>query len=220
MVRIRQSVGKKGSQRWIQKLINEKPELLNNKILEHFTNNEQIYWLSPLKQDEYAEYSDKESLDLLGINLEKRALSSFWPIGGPHWDGLGKSNAGNLFFVEAKSHVSELYSCVGAKGKSLDLILRSLKEVKNYLSPNSPVDWSKGFYQYTNRLAHLYLFRTLNGKPAYLVFLYFLNDSQMGGPSSMSEWKAAIKLLHTFLGIRRHKLQRYVLDIFIDVSKL
>jgi hypothetical protein len=139
MVRVRQSAGKKGSQRWIQKLINEKPELLQNQILEHFTKNEQICWLSPLKQDEYAEYSDNESLDLLGINLEKRALTRFWPAGGSHWDGLGKSNSGNLFLVEAKSHIGELFSCVEAKGKSLDLILRSLEEVKEYLCPNSPV---------------------------------------------------------------------------------
>jgi hypothetical protein len=220
MVRVSQSCGVKGSQKWIQKVVNERPELLTNKILEHLNKDEQIYWLSPREEDEYAEYSDKESLDLLGINLEKRSLSSFWPIGGPHWDGLGRSNTGKLFLVEAKSHIGELYSCVGAKGKSLELIRRSLEDVKHYLAPKSPVDWSNGFYQYANRLAHLYLFRNLNGKPAYLVFLYFLNDSEMGGPSSITEWKAAIKLLHTFLGIRQHKLQRYVLDIFIDISEL
>ena len=220
MVRVRQSAGKKGSQILIQKLINENPELLRNQILEQLSKKEEICWLSPLKEDDYAEYSDKESLDLIGINLEKRPLTSFWPVGGPHWDGLGRSNSGNLFLVEAKSHISELFSCTGANGKSLDLILRSLKEVKEYLCPNSPVDWSKGFYQYANRLAHLYLLRTLNEKPAYLVFLYFLNDSEMKGPSSISEWKAAIELLHTFLGIRRHKLQRYVLDVFIDVFEI
>jgi len=220
MVRVSQSLGIKGSQKWIQKVVNEKPELLTNKILEHLNKNEQIYWLSPREEDEYAEYSDKELLNLLETNLEKRPLSSFWPVGGPHWDGLGKSDTDKLFLVEAKSHISELYSCVGAKGKSLDLIRRSLEEVKQYLAQKSPVDWSNGFYQYANRLAHLYLFRTLNGKSAYLVFLYFVNDSEMGGPSSITEWKAAIKLLHTFLGIRQHKLQRYVLDIFIDVSKL
>ncbi len=35
---------------------------------------------------------------------------------------------------------------------------------------------TKGFYQYINRLAHLYLLRVLNKIPAYLVFVYFVND--------------------------------------------
>jgi len=222
MVCVRHSLGTKGSKKWIQKLVNEKPELLNHQILEHLkrNQNEFIRWLSPLKNYQYAEYSDQESLDLLGINLEKRPLASFWPVGGPRWDGLGKSESGDLFLIEAKSHIGELFSCVRAKGKSLNLILQSLEETKKYLRPNSPVDWSKDFYQYANRLAHLYLLREQNNQTAYLVFVYFVNDSEMAGPSSISEWKGAIELLHTYLGIRRHKLQKYSLDIFIDVAQL
>jgi len=222
MVRVRQSVGPKGSKKWIQKLVSEKPELLNHQILEHLKGdqNEAIVWLSPLKNCQYAEYSDQESLDLLGISLEKRPLDGFWPIGGPRWDGLGKSESGNLFFVEAKSHIGELFSSVRAKDKSLSLILRGLEETKKFLCPNSPVDWSNGFYQYANRLAHLYLLRDQNNQVAYLVFVYFVNDSEMAGPSSISEWKGAIELLHTYLGIRRHKLQKYILDLFIDVTQL
>ena len=223
MVRIRQSVGSKGSKKWIQRLVNEKPELLNQQIFEHLneSQNELIRWLSPLKCDEYAEYSDQESLDLLGIELEKRSLSSFWPVGGPQWDALGLGGSGRFFLVEAKSHISELFSCVRAKDeKSLNLIHKSLDDTKSYLGPNSPVDWSRGFYQYANRLAHLYLLRTLNDKAAHLVFVYFLNDAEMAGPSSISEWKGAIELLRTFLGIRRNKLQKSILDIFINVTRL
>lgn len=223
MLRVRQSAGSKGSKKWIQKLVNEKPELLNKQILEHLneSQNKLIRWLSPLKYDEYAEYSDQESLDLLGIGLEKRSLSSFWPLGGPQWDALGMSDSGRFFFVEAKSHITELFSCVRANDeKSLSLIRKSLNDTKGYLSPNSPVDWSQGFYQYANRLAQLYLLRALNDKAAYLVFVYFLNDAEMAGPSSTSEWKGAIELLHAFLGIRRNKLQKYILDIFIDVARL
>jgi hypothetical protein len=217
-------VGSRGSKKWIQKLVNEKPELLNRSILERLkeSENERIRWLSPLRCDEYAEYSDQESLDLLGIRLERRPLSSFWPVGGPQWDALGAANGSELFFfVEAKSHVGELFSCIRAKDeKSLSLIRKSLDDAKSYLSPHSPVDWSRGFYQYANRLAHLYLLRTLNNKAAYLVFVYFLNDIEMAGPSSISEWKGAIELLRTFLGIRRNKLQRSILDVFIDITRL
>ena len=223
MVRVPQSAGSRGSKKWIQKLVNEKPELLNRQISKQLntSQNELIRWVSPLKHDKYAEYSDQESLNLLGIELKERSLSSFWPLGGPQWDALGMSNSGRFFFVEAKSHISELFSCVGAKDeKSLSLIRKSLAETKRYLSPNSPVDWSRGFYQYANRLARLYLLRTLNHKAAHLVLVYFLNDAEMAGPRSISEWKSAIELLRTFLGIRRNKLQKDILDIFIDVTEL
>ena len=81
-------------------------------------------------------------------------------------------------------------------------------------------DWSKRFYRYANRLAHLYFLRVLNKKPAYLVFVYFVNDTQMKGPESREEWEGAIKLLNTFLDLKRHKLSPFVVDVFIDVNKL
>jgi len=76
------------------------------------------------------------------------------------------------------------------------------------------------FYQYANRIAHLYLLRVLNGIPAYLVFVYFLNDEIMGGPKTEEEWIGALKLLHAYLGIGRNKLGKFVIDVFIDVRDL
>jgi hypothetical protein len=222
MPRYRQSMSKKGSQKWVQKPINEKPELLNLHIIEelHLPENEHIHWLSPLKNDEYAEYTDQECLDLLGVSLQKRPLVDFWPENGPHWDALGKSDSGKLFLVEAKSHISELISSIGAKDEnSVRRIRQSLEETKDFLNSNAKVDWSRGFYQYANRLAHLYLLRQ-NDLPAYLVFVYFLNDSAMAGPATIDQWKGAIELLHTYLGITRHKLQKYTADVFIDVTQL
>jgi len=221
MARCTQSVGKKGSQKWIQKLVNEKPELLNSHLKEelHLPKSEQVRWLSPLKSDDYAEYSDQDSLDRLGVSLKKKPLADFWPENGPQWDALGKSNSGRLFLVEAKSHIGELSSFTGAKGNSLNKILQSLNETKDFLNSTIQTDWSRGFYQYANRLAHLYLFRQ-NDLPAYLVFVYFLNDAEMNGPATIDTWKGAIELLHTYLGIRRHKLQKYIADVFIDISQL
>jgi hypothetical protein len=221
-MRVPQEKGYKGSKKWLQKLINEKPEQLNRQIIEQTGQNAtySINWLSPKKEDDYAEYSDIDCLNLLGISLDKRPLKTFWPDRGPQWDALGKSDSGDLFFMEAKSHISELVSFTDAKGNSLDLILKSLNETKQYLNPDSRVDWANGFYQYANRLAFLYLLRTLNEKPAYLVFVYFLNDSEVDGPSSIEEWKGALELLHTYFGLKRHKLQRYVIDAFINVEKI
>jgi len=220
MARCRQSPGKKGSEKWIQKLVNEKPELLSSRIAEELKlpESERIRWLSPLKNDEYAEYSDWESLNLLGVSLKKRPLADFWPENGPQWDALGKSNSEKLFLIEAKSHIGELSSSTRAENNSLQKICRSLEETKSSLGSNAKVDWSRGFYQYANRLAHLYLLRQ-NDLPAYLVFVYFLNDSEMAGPATIDQWKGAIELLHTYLGITRHKLQKYTADVFIDVTQ-
>ena len=221
MPRINQFPALKGSQKWIQKLVNEKPDLLNSQIKNQLNLQETdtITWLSPLAEDEYAEYQDQGFLDLLNIKLTKVSLSDFWPARGPVWDGLGRSETGKVFLVEAKSHISEVLSSkTGAGVKSLSKIKKSLNETKSFLNSTSEHDWTSTFYQYTNRLAHLYLLRTLNKIPAYLVFVYFVNDEEMNGPQSIDEWPGAIKLLHSFLGIGRHKLSKYIADIFIDVE--
>ena len=221
MARHSQSACYKGSQKWIQRLVNERQELLNLRITKEsrLPEGDDITWLSPLKDDDYAEYSDEGCLRLLGVNLEKRPLTSFWPQNGPQWDALGRSRSGKLFLVEAKSHISELVSSIRAKDRSsVQRIRQSLEETKDFLNSSSEVDWSFGFYQYVNRLAHLYLLRQ-NQLPAYLVSVYFVNDSEMQGPTSINQWKGAIELLHSFLGIRRHKLQ-FMADVFIDVDDL
>jgi hypothetical protein len=174
-----------------------------------------------LNDDDYSEYRDQAFIDLLELNLKEKPLEDFWPEGGPQWDALGRSSSENLFLVEAKSHVGELISTMKAKDEdSARAIRSSLQETKRFLGSNAQVDWSCGFYQYTNRLAHVYLLRQLNKLPAYLLFVYFINDTEMKGPTSINEWKGAIELLHSYLGIRRHKLKDAVTDIFIDIKCL
>jgi hypothetical protein len=222
MARFPQTQAEKGSQKWIQKLVNDKPEILNSQIWStlNFSEKENIQWLSPLKNDDYAEYRDQAFLKLLNVKLEKLSLNEFWPKGGPQWDALGRSASGKLFLVEAKSHIPELISTSQAKDEnSAKRILKSLREVKDYLGANTNLDWSKGFYQYTNRLAHLYLLRK-NGLCAYLVFVFFISDSQVKGSTTVSEWKGAIKLLRSCLGIGKHKLTKYIANIFVDVNQL
>ena len=223
MPRISQGPGVKGSQKWIQKLVNEKPDLLNSPIRTQLDlpDTEKITWLSQIADDDYAEYQDEAFLDLLGIKLPKVSLSDFWPSRGPVWDGLGKSETEKVFLVEAKSHISEVLSPkTGARVTSLRKIKKSLDETKTFLHSNSEHDWASTFYQYTNRLAHLYLLRELNDVSAYLIFVYFLNDEDMNGPKSIDEWHGAIKLLHSFLGVGRHRLSEFTADIFIDVRML
>ena len=223
MSRYPQTTGTKGSLKWTQKLINEKPHLLNTGLRSvfDFKDAEEIEWVSPLKDDEYAEYRDGAFLKRLGISLDKGPLKAFWPNQGPQWDALGRTNSGKILLVEAKAHVEELLSPpTRATGKSLRKIQTALAETKTYVNSKSEADWFSYFYQYTNRLTHLYLLRALNDIPAFLVFIYFLNDEVMQGPSTEAEWRAAIKLTHKYLGIKRNKLSRYVGDVFIDVGEL
>jgi len=77
MPRIPQGPQVKGSQKWIQKLVNEKPDLLNSHIRTQLNlpDTDTITWLSPLAEDEYAENRDQARqkhggqafLDLLNI---------------------------------------------------------------------------------------------------------------------------------------------------------
>jgi hypothetical protein len=221
MARFPQQKAEKGSQRWLQILVNEKPEILNSLICSSlsFVENEFIEWRSPLKSDGYAEYRDQAFLDRLGITLEKAPLQQFWPKGGPQWDALARSSSGKLFLVEAKSHIPELISSLRATDKkSIKRIKQSLKETKKYLNSTARADWSQGFYQYTNRLGHLFLLREKNNLPAYLIDIYFLSDVEMNGPSTSNEWKGAIELLNSYLGIRKHELLKYTSNLFININ--
>ncbi len=82
------------------------------------------------------------------------------------------------------------------------------------------MEWSGTFYQYTNRLAHLFFLRTLNRQPARMVFLDFVDDKDMGGPTSHEEWEGAIKVTEVYLGLPRHKLRPFVHHVFVDVNDL
>lgn len=221
MSRIPQIEGQKGSLKWIQLLVNQAPEILNAQIKNYYElpDDEEINWLSPKVEDDYAEYRDRAFIDLLDIDLVNVPLNEFWPSCGPQWDALAKSNKEGIFLVEAKAHIPEINSPgTKAKGESRHQIQKSLEKTIQHLNANSEVDWMNSFYQYTNRLAHLYLLRELNNLPSYLVFVYFINDTEMNGPKSENEWRGALKLLHTYLGVGRNKLSKYILECFIDIA--
>lgn len=214
----------KGSQKWLQIVVNEQPDLINPVLsdLLGLSQAGSIHWLSPVEKDDYAEYRDRQFLERLGITLEK-PLTEFWPRNGPQWDGLAKTDRGDLILVEAKAHIPEMVSDpTGAKSKtSLTRIHNSLEATKQFVGSRSKTDWSINFYQYTNRLAHLYLLREQNSLPAYLVFVYFIGDREVDGPKSQAEWEGAIELMKSHLGIsKRHALSDYILDVFVDVDEL
>jgi hypothetical protein len=224
MGRFPQPKGQRGSLKWVQLVVNNCPELISIPLREAFSlpSGTHISWLSPLCSDEFAEYRDERFLNRLGISLEQHPLTTFWPRLGPQWDALARCDSGEVFLVESKAHVKELISPgTKASGQSKILIDRSLKEVQSFLEVRAVVDWSKILYQYTNRLAHLYLLRKLNGVRAFLVFVYFIGDREMGGPLTAEEWESAIQVVKAVLSLREaNKLSKYILDVFIDIAEV
>jgi len=215
MGRFPQPKGIRGSLRWVQHFVNKASNVLDAAI-----GIGPIQWRSPLASDGYSEYRDSCFLDLLGIELPRRPLLSFWPARGPQWDALGRAESGELILVEAKAHVGEILSPGSrASADTLPLIRASLSETATGLGAlPGAVDWSQRFYQYTNRLAHAYLLSQVNGLPTLLVFLYFIGDREMDGPDSRREWDAALAVLHEALGLRG-RVPLYVKDAFVDVAR-
>jgi hypothetical protein len=147
-------------------------------------------------------------------------LSNFWPKRGPQWDALATFGDHGVILVEAKAHVGEMLSPASqASAESLKMIKSALNKTKRFYKAKPGCDWSKRFYQYANRLAHLYFLRELNGFDAYLVFVNFLNDPDLDGPHTEREWRAAIKVLHEALGVRGKLPRKHVIDVFVDVGE-
>ena len=216
-----------GSQYWLRVTVNEAREIINREIRAAVTlaPNEEIEWISPLPPA-YIEYQDQQFVDQLRINLPLVPLKDFWPRRGPVWDALARTTKDTrttikVFLIEAKAHIAEIDSSEsGASSRSLHQIAKSLNDTRTFLNANPIVDWTRTFFQYTNRLAHLYLLRELNGIDAYLLNIYFINETRLKGPSTKEEWKGALALLKTHLGITRTKMTPYIKDLFIDVNDL
>ncbi len=203
--------------------MNEKPELINAPLRSalRLQTDAPIDWLSPLKKDDYAEYRDEPFLKQVGVEPSLKSLSDFWPKRGPQWDALSTFGERGVILVEAKAHVDEMLSPPSqASPDSLNKIKKALNKTKRFYQARPGCDWTKRFYQYVNRLAHLYFLRELNGIDAYLVFVYFLNDPDLDGPKTEREWRAAIKVLHEALGLRGNLPEKYVIDVFVDVGAL
>ncbi|MCJ7773303.1 MAG: hypothetical protein MUP22_09250, partial [Desulfobacterales bacterium] len=222
MGRIIQKTGVKGSLKWIQAFVNEQPHLLGTPIKKFIRADKgrNIEWLSPLANDDYSEYRDQAFLDLLGIELSKKKLKYFWPNRGPQWDALGRTGNEAYFLVEAKAHISEIISsCKAYSPKSKTRIKKGLIQTQKYLGLKPHIDFTRGLYQYANRLAHLYFLRVLNDIPAYLVFVFFIDDPTHIS-TSKAEWTGALQVMRSFLGGNNHKLSKYVIDVFVDVNNI
>lgn len=220
MGRIIQKSNSHGSLKDLQILINQKEDLLDTKISNLLEEKVDILWVSPLKADQYAEYRDDDFLSKLELTkVISNKLDEFWPKRGPQWDALGKYKD-KCFLVEAKANLKEFKTSPSkAKEKAKKQIMKSFDEVKKYLQITNSINWSGYYYQYTNRIAHLYYLRVLNKIDAYLINVYFINDSTVNGPTTIEKWQESIKNAKQLLGLySKHKLEKYIIDVFIDVK--
>ena len=230
-VKARQHSGRasKGSQFHLQNLVNDYPEHLNCLILS-VSPSLRTYaathpkWVSPLASDDYAEYQDVQFLEAIGFPKLSKKLADFWPQRGPVWDALatveGKSGSQGVILLEAKSHIMELAGkgC-GATGKSLEQIKKSLTTVKRELKVKRNIDWLGDYYQYANRLAHLYFLNIEGQVPTWMVFLYFIGDVEQNSPSTVTEWASPIDQIHEKLGLPKdHLLTSEIVNVFAPVS--
>jgi hypothetical protein len=220
-LRVRQPEGTKGSLKWIQRAVASNPNLLAAAIRDvgALQLGEQINWSSPRPDDGWAEYRDGDFLDRVGHPELRPALTAFWPTRGPQWDALGRGSGGTVVLVEAKSHFGELTSSCQAAPESLAVIERSLAATKTAIGTGADADWLNGFYQYANRVAHLQFLRD-HMVPAVLVFVYFTNDREMGGPRSREEWEAGLLAVHRHLGFNADSNSAGIVSIYIDTETL
>ncbi len=222
MSRYPQDSNSHGSLKDLQVAINVKKNYLDAEISKVIGKQMKVDWKSPLKADDYAEYRDEDFLKKLGIlNKMEYPLINFWPDNGPQWDALGVSGD-EIILVEAKANTPEMVSSGTKAGiDSRRKIENSLDELKKYLSVSDSIDWTVTFYQYVNRIAHLYYLREKNKIKAHLLFIYFINDVSVNGPKTKDEWLGAIQTMECYLGLaKKHKLRKYIHDVFIDVKKI
>lgn len=210
-MRIEQPSGTRGSLKWLQIAVNKAPHLLQPESLPPIT------WRSPLTADNHAEYRDAAFLDLLGLGHLGPALAKFWPRRGPQWDALGVTAEGPVL-VEAKAHTGEFQSSpTQASPEALARIRAAFAEVQNDLRIETATDWSRRYYQFANRIAHLWWLRQ-QGVPASLLFVSFLNDTEMNGPDRPEIWHAVFDAADDALGLKgKTSLHAHIHHVMPDV---
>lgn len=212
------------SEHWMRLAANDAAGLINQKIKLAFgwDDQESIEWRSPLKSDDYAEYYDETFLERLGISDLEVPLADFWPRSGPRWDGLARSESGKLILLEAKAYPEEAVDGSSAAGPaSLQKIEAAIAEAKKAYGASEDANWLAPFYQYANRLAHLYFLAERNGLDCYLVFLNFADAPDVPRPCNAAQWEGASRVVDKCLGLpRKHKHRDRIATIVVSIEEL
>lgn len=220
-MRIVQPPGTLGSLQWMQKSVADRWSSLEAPILAAWPNARSLTWLSPLEEDQFAEYRDVAWLRRVGLPELVRSLPDFWPTRGPQWDALARTDAGGVVLVEAKAHIGEFCSPPSqASPVSFAKIAAALNSTAAALevAETSQPEWLRHFYQYANRMAHLLWLRD-QGVDAKLALVGFVHDDRMPGRTTREAWQAAYLIADRILGLpKRHRLSKHIIHVYPPVD--
>jgi hypothetical protein len=223
-MRVEQPRGIKGSLKWMQRSVAERWPTLEQPILAKLPGARAIDWRSPLESDAFAEYRDTSWLRVMELDRLSPGLASFWPARGPQWDALALTDTGVVLLCEAKAHIDEFVSPPSqASPASRSLIDASILATAAALGvpEQNQSQWLTHFYQYANRLAHLWWLRE-NEVDAKLVLIGFVGDREMPGMTTPEAWEAAYLIADRILGLpKRHVLSRHIIHVYprVDASQ-
>jgi hypothetical protein len=210
------------SEHWLRLLASERPDRFQQLFQEASGDTSSIEWLSPIASDGFAEYYDAAFLERVGLSSLVPALCAFWPASGPRWDGLARTDDGQVILIEAKAHASEMISDCSAGPAARKRISQCMEQLKVALKiPESRrhVSWLSPYYQFCNRIAHLHFLRS-NGINAHLVFLHFADAPDVTEPLSVERWHWFAKQVRRSLALEHHALRKWDHDIVISVPDL
>lgn len=219
---------RRGSQRQIQTLVNFQEDELSRRIVPLLLVpgdvEASLRWVSPLAEQGFEEYQDTEFLERLELGEHGQKLEEFWPKGGPCWDGLAVVDGLNphgVLLIEAKSHISEINGPCKAEGASLKKIKESLAWTADHLQTDLNSLWTDKYYQMANRFAHLFFLREKARVPAWLINIYFLNDTSIQyievPPRSADEWREELKQVKARMGLGTRPVP-FAADLFIEAA--
>lgn len=80
-----------GSQKHLQVWVNRRQSGISSAVLQALAEPESdavVEWISPLECDGFRELKDGAFLESVGLKGHRQELRTFWPSGGPVWDGL------------------------------------------------------------------------------------------------------------------------------------
>jgi len=136
-------------------------------------------------------------------------------------DGLAKTETGKLILVEAKAHIAEgVPSGCKAGPTSLAKIRAALAVSKVAFGASPDASWETPFYQYANRLAHLYFAHGINDLDAYLLFIYFADAPDALTPCTLGQWQEAIQVTEKSLGLGAHRFKNRIRSLIWSVPDM
>lgn len=197
----------KGSQLQMQIYVNRRRDELNQAVCESLPAlaDAEVSWVAPLEADGFVEPRDSAFLAAVEQSRLADNLATFWPKGGPVWDGLAavriEGSPAGVLLVEGKAYPGEMKSsCSATDPDSLSMIENALAATRDALAfDGDNSQWMFGYYQLANRLAHMVWLRR-QGVPAWLVFLLFTDDVGHVATSE-EEWRSSIADVESALGV-------------------